>query len=220
MVACPKCSLTFEDLDLFSLHLQNEHKLNFNVRTNPFVLTFKNLGGYYIEFQRKFDKDERTAMKTFEDLSDRLKVELPRVLNTTTSCYFSVKLDLTMTEIDPKTSHHRFYKIRLLGKSTYFSRNLFPKCVIEEFLEDLLFKFMNGTTFSPGSSFWAFNFILLSLKPKLRNRAFNPEDRLVRTIPQYDENASEKERRKGWMYPYQDDPRGGETSKKRKDGRF
>jgi hypothetical protein len=217
MVACPKCSLTFEDLDLFSIHLQNEHKLNFNVRTNPFVLTFKNSGGYYSEFQRKIDKDERTAMKTFEDISERLKVELPRVLhNLYLPSYLSVKLDLTMTEMDSKTSVHRFYKIRLLGKGTYVSRILPFGIVVEEILQDLDFKFKNGTNFSPGSSFWGFNGILLTIKSKLRNHDFNLEDRVRITIPQYDEKASEKERRKGWMYLYQDDPRGGESSKKRK----
>jgi hypothetical protein len=202
MVRCTKCLLTFVDLGLYAEHLQNEHESSFDAGKIPFTLKFKNSRGNYREFQRKFDRDERAGMKTFEHISERLKDELPKVLtNVNLPCYFTVNLDLTMTETDSGTKAISFYNIRVQGKSIYITRFLPVENALEEILRDLDFKFKNGTNFSPGSSFYGLDSVLIIVNT---GKGYRPLEKNYTIIPQYDENASPKERRKGWIYLYRE----------------
>jgi hypothetical protein len=119
MASCSECSVSFRDRKLFAEHMEIHHRTSFDAGITPFIKKYQK--GGYKEFEMKFTTEERSQMKSFDQLYDRLKVELfkiPKII--ILPGYLSVKLDMTLTKTNSETSVQSFHKIRVQGRSFFY----------------------------------------------------------------------------------------------------
>jgi hypothetical protein len=163
MVLCEKCLVKFANQELYNEHVEKQHKADFDAMFIHFIKKFQK--GGYKEFEMKFTSEERSKMKTLEHLSERLKVELTKVSKLIIlPSYLSIKLDLTLTKMDPETRVSSFYKIRVQGRSLYVHNGRSLPVDVDAIIQDLNGKFLTRMRETVGLTLWGFNSVLLACK--------------------------------------------------------
>jgi hypothetical protein len=198
MVFCDKCNSKFGNIELYNEHVENLHKAEFDALFIPFTVRYKNAA--YAEFELKFGSEEKSKMKTFDQLSDRLKVELLKISKIIVlPSFLSVKLDLTMTKTDPETRVCSFHQIRVQGRSLFVYEKRSVPVDVEAIIQDLRGKYDTRTKDTIGLTLWGFNSVLLGSKtggnprhglctrekqkiPQLKERRISPYERQLRMM--------------------------------------
>jgi hypothetical protein len=135
---------------------------------------------------QKFSEDDRITLKTFEEISDALKIELPRVLKTVAyPNLINVVIELTMTKNDADRGIDNFADFTLQGKNLQVFSKDSIETDVETILQDLSDKFDKRTNLGSGLALFGFNSVLISSLIKINKHFFGCENDYEEELPEW-----------------------------------
>jgi hypothetical protein len=186
MLLCDKCLVKFTNQKVYNEHVENLHKVDFDALFIHFIKKYEK--GTYTDYEMKFTSEQRSKMKTLEQLSERLKVEVTKIANLIIlPSYLSIKLDLTLTKKDLQTRVSSFYTIRVQGRSIYVHNERSLPVDVEAIIQDLNGKFDTRMNDMAGLTLWGFNSVLLASKRGSVGLRYGLHTRKKQNIPQLTE---------------------------------
>jgi hypothetical protein len=186
MPLCPECLVSFGNRELFAQHVEIYHGTSFDARIIPFVIRHNHFKGNYKVFEQKFSEDDKITLKTFEEISEALKIELPRVLKTLAyPNLINVVIELTMTKNDAERGIDNFVDFTLQGKNLRVFNKDSIETDVKTILQDLGDKFDKRTNLGSGLTLFGFNSVLVSSLLKINKHFFGCENDYEEELPEW-----------------------------------